>query len=1087
MGSIPRRIAAFLAFALCATCAHSAERPVRAEPHAQRTEAAHGLERAGHVRSDHARPFSLEAPSGDELAARMRPPHRGLPLQLGFDRDVAALATAAGTGSALQWERKADGSSVAAVTLTSPGAESVRAALRVTKIPAAALVRFQAPGDDALFEVTGAEIADAIERNLAAGASEPAARTYWSPLIEGDAIVLEIDLPAGSDRSQVQVAVPKLSHLLTSAAKEFRMAAKSSAACEVDAMCSSGWTNEMNSVARMIFSDGTGTFACTGTLLADQDPGSDIPYFLSANHCISAQAVASSLTTFWFFRSSACNSGVLSSAARQLAGGAALLYHSTSTDTSFMRLNNAPPAGAVYSGWFVGSTPAAGSAVTGLHHPQADLLKISGGAIHGYEACSAPASDGTFTCGAASASNSTFFDVRWSSGVTEGGSSGSGLFLDDGHYLVGQLFGGSGDCTTAGADSYGRFDVAFNASLKQWLSSQALGVTTGGTGSGKVTSSPSGIDCGTTCSASYPTGTSVSLSETSAAGSVFTGWSGACTGTGACSIKMDAPASVVATFDRATAPLTVVSTGAGTVTSAPAGIACGTTCTASFTVGTAVTLAAAPSSGMFFSGWGGPCSGTGTCVVSINAATTVSAAFAAKSTPVVSLQPSVDPTLEGRSVLVTASVSGALGVATGTVSFTVDGAAISGCAAVSLASGAVSCSLGGLAAGTHALGASYNGDARYFSADAPTTTLTVSPPGTVQLSVLPKSLGFGGQSMATTSPPLDVTVTNSGAAPVTIGSVAATAQFAQSNDCGALAVGASCHVHVTFDPAPAAGPIDSTLPVAGSLVVTSDATNSPGTVMLAGTAEKSLVTHYYQSILRRPPDASGKQFWTGEAARVTSLGANVNETWYAMGLQFYASPEYAAFARDDAGFVSDLYNTFFARAPDAGGLAFWTGQLASGMPRGVVLASFLFSTEFGSFTHAIFGDTSVRAEIDTVMDFYRGLLARLPDDAGFAFWVRQFRTAQCEGPSAVAAQADAISASFIGSSEYSQRGRTNAEYVGDLYNTFLRRGGDVDGVSFWIGQLDTHAQTRDQVRRAFIASPEFAARVDAIVAQGCLP
>ena len=70
--------------------------------------------------------------------------------------------------------------------------------------------------------------------------------------------------------------------------------------------------------------------------------------------------------------------------------------------------------------------------------------------------------------------------------------------------------------------------------------------------------------------------------------------------------------------------------GTGTVTSAPAGISCGTTCSAAFASGTAVTLTAAPATGSSFTGWsGGSCSGTGTCTVTLSAATTVSAAFAA--------------------------------------------------------------------------------------------------------------------------------------------------------------------------------------------------------------------------------------------------------------------------------------------------------------------------------------------------------------------------------------------------------------------------------------------------------------------------
>ncbi len=77
----------------------------------------------------------------------------------------------------------------------------------------------------------------------------------------------------------------------------------------------------------------------------------------------------------------------------------------------------------------------------------------------------------------------------------------------------------------------------------------ALSVTKAGTGSGTVTSSPSGINCGPTCSANYTSGTAVTLTATAAAGSTFTGWTGACTGTGTCTVTMTAARSVTATFD----------------------------------------------------------------------------------------------------------------------------------------------------------------------------------------------------------------------------------------------------------------------------------------------------------------------------------------------------------------------------------------------------------------------------------------------------------------------------------------------------------------------------------------------------------
>jgi hypothetical protein len=147
----------------------------------------------------------------------------------------------------------------------------------------------------------------------------------------------------------------------------------------------------------------------------------------------------------------------------------------------------------------------------------------------------------------------------------------------------------------------------------------------------------------------------------------------------------------------------------------------------------------------------------------------------------------------------------------------------------------------------------------------------------------------------------------------------------------------------------------------------------------------------------------------------------------------------------------------------------------------------MFSAEFVNFAQARYGNTAARAEVDAVTDFYRGLLARLPDNGGFNFWVGRFRTAQCAGQAAILAEVEAISSAYALSQEYTNRNRTNAQYVGDLYNAFLRRGGDLPGVLFWINQVASGAQTREQVRVQFRNSPEFQGRVQAIIAQGCLP
>ena len=176
-----------------------------------------------------------------------------------------------------------------------------------------------------------------------------------------------------------------------------------------------------------------------------------------------------------------------------------------------------------------------------------------------------------------------------------------------------------------------RFFPAVAAALGGVTPGVALTVTRAGAGSGTVTSSPAGINCGTACSASYSNGTSVMLTAAPATGSTFASWSGACTGTmTTCTVSMTQARSVTATFNTASSfPLAITRTGTGTgsVTSSPAGINCGTTCTANFASAASVTLTAAATSGSTFAGWSGSCTGTGACTVSMTQARNVTATF----------------------------------------------------------------------------------------------------------------------------------------------------------------------------------------------------------------------------------------------------------------------------------------------------------------------------------------------------------------------------------------------------------------------------------------------------------------------------
>ncbi|GAA1934834.1 hypothetical protein GCM10009815_31860 [Nocardioides marmoribigeumensis] len=286
-------------------------------------------------------------------------------------------------------------------------------------------------------------------------------------------------------------------------------------------------------------------------------------------------------------------------------------------------LTATPTAGSVFAGWSGGGCTGTGTCVVTVtssltvtatftnNQPVLSVTRSGSGSgtvtsnpagIDCGSTCSAAYADGTsVTLSATPAAGSRF--AGWSGG----GCSGTGTCV---------VTVGPGVTVTA-----------------TFVQQRTLTVTKAGSGSGTVTSNPAGIDCGSTCSAAYDDGTSVTLSADPAAGSAFTGWSGGgCSGQGLCTVTLASATSVTATFTPlVTLTVTRAGSGSGTVTSNPARISCPSTCTADFVAGTTVTLTATASAGADFTGWsGGGCSGTSTCVVTLTSATSVTATFTAR-------------------------------------------------------------------------------------------------------------------------------------------------------------------------------------------------------------------------------------------------------------------------------------------------------------------------------------------------------------------------------------------------------------------------------------------------------------------------
>ncbi len=161
---------------------------------------------------------------------------------------------------------------------------------------------------------------------------------------------------------------------------------------------------------------------------------------------------------------------------------------------------------------------------------------------------------------------------------------------------------------------------------------RTLEVTRTGAGVGAVSSSPAGIACPGACAAEYDQNSQVTLTATPDQNSTFAGWSGACSGTGTCKVTMSAAQSVSAEFAAIPQQTLEVSvSGSGEVTSSPAGIACGATCTEHFNEGSTVTLTATPAPHSRFLEWQGVAcdeSTQRTCQVTMSHAESLTARFA---------------------------------------------------------------------------------------------------------------------------------------------------------------------------------------------------------------------------------------------------------------------------------------------------------------------------------------------------------------------------------------------------------------------------------------------------------------------------
>lgn len=212
-----------------------------------------------------------------------------------------------------------------------------------------------------------------------------------------------------------------------------------SLACNNNVICPEGdpWGTQIRSVARIVVNGGDW---CTGSLI-NNCANDGTPFFLTADHCLGGNVGTWVFAFNW--ESSSCPTNV-NTPMNQTVSGAQLLATNPGSDMALLQLNTVPPASyeVYYSGWDAsGAVP---QTQVGIHHPSGDQKKIS----FNEEAATVQTYGGA----------STWMVDTWEDGTTEGGSSGSGLWDQNGR-IVGQLYGGTFGCNCT--DYYGRFSVSY--------------------------------------------------------------------------------------------------------------------------------------------------------------------------------------------------------------------------------------------------------------------------------------------------------------------------------------------------------------------------------------------------------------------------------------------------------------------------------------------------------------------------------------------------------------------------------------------------------------------------------------------------
>jgi len=362
---------------------------------------------------------------------------KGLDLRVRFSPiDATLLSTGPRPVAGGTLRATPDGGFVWAVAIRAEGAGALRLHLTGVNLPPDADLFFYSPAGQAFGPWSGR--------------GPTADGDFWTNSLFGSdgVLVLRHYGPAGADDlKRIGFVVSEVGHIGTAFASKARYATESfcsfNVPCILNASCgtTAAPANPAKSaVALMQWISGRYIYTCTGGLIADTDTSTQIPYFLTANHCLSTNKIAANLETYFQFTlacgSTNCPGQTTPGGIQRL--GATVKASASAGDFTLLQLNQAPPSGSIFLGW--NNAPVANT-------NNIDLYRISHPAWAPQAYSKQHTDTAAPTCQGWPRGQRIY--SRTDVGGTEGGSSGSPV-VNANSEIVGQL---SGACGTNVNDS----------------------------------------------------------------------------------------------------------------------------------------------------------------------------------------------------------------------------------------------------------------------------------------------------------------------------------------------------------------------------------------------------------------------------------------------------------------------------------------------------------------------------------------------------------------------------------------------------------------------------------------------------------